>query len=322
METRTYNPNLQGRLERFVSEIGSQVKAAKAIGMSDSVISQYRRSAYEKGNITEVENKLTEFFRLRDEKAEAEERAEPYQPVRDEYVKTTISEDVYRAIRYTQINKGIAVLHGDAGIGKTRAAQQYIIENPGTTIYLQVSPVTGSLGSLLKMLSRALHLSEGRSKLDMILNIRDRLDGSDRVLIIDEAQHLRLSALEEIRTLSDPNMITGKQGIGIVLIGNTEVYDRMRGRQQASFAQLYSRIRMNRSYSTRQVRREDVLKLFPALFDQGKTKEIDYITVICQSRWGIRGAVNVYNNAVAAEDVSYQGLNNMALHMGIGVSAA
>lgn len=317
---RTYNPDLQARLNKFVAAVGSQAKAARQIGLSDSVISQYRRSSYDKGNVEEVEKTLREFFRIRDAKEEAAAAAEPFQPVLDGYVPTSISENVYKAIRYTQLQKGIAVLHGDAGIGKTRAASQYVSDNPGTSIYLQISPVSGSLGSFLKLLTRALHVSEGRSKLDMILNIRERIDGTDRVLIIDEAQHLKLSALEEIRTWSDVNPVTGKQGIGIVLIGNTEVYDRMRGRQQASFAQLFSRIRMNRAYSTQMVRKEDVLRLFPALAD-GKPKEIDYLYGICQSRWGIRGGVNVYNNAVAAEDVSYQGLYSMARNMGIGAAS-
>ena len=319
MGSRTYNAEIQHRLEEFVAECGSQVKAARAIGMSDSVLSQYRRSAYDKGNISDVESKMIEFFKIHDEKAAAASQAEPYRPVQDEYVPTSISEDVYKAIRYTQLNKGIAVLHGDAGIGKTKAAQQYVNDNPGTAIYLQVSPVTGSLGSFLKLLSRALHIPEGRSKLEMIMNIRERLDGTEKVLIIDEAQHLRLLAIEEIRSWADPNDITKKQGIGIVFIGNTEVYDRMRGRQQANFAQLFSRIRMNRPYSTRQVKREDILKLFPALYEKGMSKEIDFIYSICQSRWGIRGGVNVYNNSVAAEDITYRGLTNMAHNMGVGL---
>jgi DNA transposition AAA+ family ATPase len=212
---QNYNPDIQSRLEAYILTVGSQAKAARAIGLSDSVISQYRRSSYAKGNVVDVEGKLEEYFELLDEKQAAAEKAEPYQPVQDVYIPTSISEDVYKAIRYCQLSKGIAVLHGDAGIGKTKAAEQYAIDNPSTAIYLQVSPVTGSLGSFLKLLTRALRISEGRSKLDMILNIRDRLDGTDKVLIIDEAQHLRLSALEEIRTLSDMNIMSSRQGIGI-----------------------------------------------------------------------------------------------------------
>ena len=318
METKTYNAELQHRLENFVAEAGSQTKAARAIGMSDSVISQYRRSAYDKGNIPDVEAKLAEFFTLRDEKQAAAEKAEPYQPVTDEYIPTSISERVYQAIRYTQLNKGIAVLYGDAGIGKTKAAQKYVLDYPGSTLYLELSPVTGNLGSFLKLICRALHVSEGRDKLDMVLNIRERLDGTDKVLIIDEAQHLKYAALEEIRTWAEPNKITHSSGIGIAFIGNTEIYNRMLGRQESMFAQLFTRIRMPREYTTRQIKRDDMLKLFPVLKSDGR--EIDYLYAICKSRWGIRGGVNVYNNAVAAEDVSYQGLYTMARNMGIGVA--
>ena len=84
----------------------------------------------------------------------------------------------------------------------------------------------------------------------MITIIREKLEGTNKVIIIDEAQHLKLTALEQIRTLADPNSITGKKGVGIVLIGNTEVYTKMRGKQEARFAQLFSRIKMNRYFST------------------------------------------------------------------------
>ena len=139
------------------------------------------------------------------------------------------------------------------------------------------------------------------------------------LIIIDEAQHLQLRALEEIRTWTDPNPITGQQGVGIALIGNTETYTRMVGKQEARFAQLFSRIRINRFYSTHKVTAEDVKALFPKLSEAGQKKEASFLHGICQSKWGVRGAVNVYNNAVNNEDISYTGLYNMARNMGIGV---
>ena len=118
----------------------------------------------------------------------------------------------------------------------------------------------------------------------------------------------------------DPaNPITGQQGVGIALIGNTEVYTRMVGKQEARFAQLFSRIRMNRYYSTRKVTEQDVAKLFPKLAEEGRKKELTFLHGISQSKWGIRGAVNVYNNAVNNEDISYDGLYAMARTMGIGL---
>lgn len=63
--------------------------------------------------------------------------------------------------------------------------------------------------------------------MELTLAIREKLEGTNKVIIIDEAQHLQLRSLEEIRTWADANPITGQQGVGIALIGNTEVYTRM-----------------------------------------------------------------------------------------------
>jgi len=105
-----------------------------------------------------------------------------------------------------------------------------------------------------------------------MLGIRSKLAGTNKVIVIDEAQHLKLPALEELRTLTDADSATGTPGNGVALIGNTEVYSRMMGRQQAQFAQLFSRIRMNRNYTTRKVKKEDVRALFPRLAEENRTK--------------------------------------------------
>ena len=226
---------------------------------------------------------------------------------------------MYKLIRYCQLEKGMVIIHGDAGIGKTKGAEKFVRDNPTSSVYIQATPSIGTLGNLLKMLARALRVPESRSKLELALFIREKLEGTNRVIIIDEAQHLQLRALEEIRTWTDPNPITGQQGVGIALIGNTETYTRMVGKQEARFAQLFSRIRMNRFYSTHKVTAEDVKALFPKLAEEGQKKEAAFLHGICQSKWGVRGAVNVYNNAVNNEDITYTGLYNMARNMGIGV---
>lgn len=67
--------------------------------------------------------------------------------------------------------------------------------------------------------------------------------------------------------------MTGEHGVGVVLIGNSEVYSRLQGRQQAQFAQLFSRIRMQREYTTRKVKEDDVRKLFPVLAEQDAARK-------------------------------------------------
>lgn len=317
--SKEYSLPLQERVTAYINETGlSQAKVAPKMGVSQGALSQWRNSKYENGNIEELESKLYEFFRLEEEKNANAEKALPFRSPQD-YIPTSISEDVYKLIQYCHFEKGMVVVHGDAGIGKTKGAEKYARENPTSTIYIEATPSSGTLTNILKLLARALRIPESRSKLDLMLDIRQKLEASNKVIIIDEAQHLKYAALEEIRTLSDPNSITGQTGTGIVLIGNTEVYDRMLGRQEARFAQQFSRIRMNKRYSTSRVSKEDVRLLFPTLETQGMKKEITFLLGICQSKWGIRGAVNVYNNAVNNERIDYDGLFSMARGMGIGI---
>ena len=124
-------------------------------------------------------------------------------------------------------------------------------------------------------------------------------------------------ALEEIRGWVDEDILTGKPGIGIVLIGNVEVYNKMLGRQEAIFAQQFNRTRLHGRYRTTDVRKEDVEKLFPLLKEKGMEEEIRYLHSISHSKWGIRGMVNVFNNAVNNEDITREGLERMAATMGI-----
>lgn len=302
--SKVYNSELQAKVEAFLKEKRiSQAKAAPMMGLSQTALSQYRRSMYDNGDIGALESKLEEFFRTQEEQDASTEKSLPYRPIQD-YIPTSISEDVCKLIRYCQIEKGMVIIHGDAGIGKTKGAEKFVRENPTASVYVQATPIIGTLGNLLKVIARALRVPESRNKLELILAIREKLEGTNKVIIIDEAQHLPLRTLDEIRSWTAPDPVTGQPGVGIALIGNTEVYTRMVGKQEARFAQLFSRIRMNRYYSTSRVTAEDVKALFPKLTEDGRKKELEFLQGICRSKWGVRGAVNVYNNAVNNEDIS------------------
>lgn len=313
-----YNEVLQREITAYIEKENiSQARLAPMIGVSQTALSQWRNSKYERGNVEEIESKVEEFLKLQKEKelSNIEKRNNQYRTLNG-YIPTSVSEDVYKLIQFCHFEKGMVIAHGDAGIGKTKGAEKYYKENPSSTIYIQATPSSGTLGSLLKLLARALKINERQNKLDLILSIRERLEGTNKVIIIDEAQHLKLQALEEIRTLSDPNDITGSAGTGIVLIGNTEVYSKMLGKQEAKFAQLFSRIRLNKYYNTKKILKDDIKLLFPKIEE---SEVIEFLVGISRSKWGIRGAVNVYNNSVSSDDISLSGLKNMAVSMGIGL---
>ena len=315
--SKQYNAELQEKLENYLKNEGlSQAKAAPIIGVSAAVLSQYRRSIYEKGDISEVEKKLEEFFRIKEEQAENVKKAEPFKASQG-YVETSISESAYKLIRDCQLEKGIVVIDGDAGIGKTKAAAKFLQDNPATAVYIKASPSASSVRSLLKMIAKALKMPENQRTEDLSLSIQEKLRNTDKVLIIDEAQNLKFLALEEIRAWVDEDPFTGKPGIGIVLIGNDEVYNKMLGKQEAIFSQQFNRTRLHGRYRTVDVKKEDVSKLFPVLEERNMQQELNYLYNISHSKWGIRGMVNVFNNAVNNEDISLGGLQKMANTMGI-----
>ena len=76
--SKEYNVELQKKLEDYLEAEGlSQAKAAPILGISAAVLSQYRRSVYDKGDIGEVEKKLEEFFRIKEEQGQNSRKAEP-----------------------------------------------------------------------------------------------------------------------------------------------------------------------------------------------------------------------------------------------------
>ena len=66
--SKEYNSALQARVEQFLKEKNiSQAKAAPLMGISQTALSQYRRSMYDNGDIAALESKLEEFFRTQEE---------------------------------------------------------------------------------------------------------------------------------------------------------------------------------------------------------------------------------------------------------------
>ncbi len=233
--SKVYNSALQARVEQFLKEKGlSQAKAAPIMGFSPTALSHYRRSMYE-GDVAALERKIEEFFKAQDEQDASTEKALPYKPIQD-YIPTSISEDVYKLIRYCQLEKGMVIIHGDAGIGKTKGAEKFVRDNPTSSVYIQATPSTGTVGSVLSLVARALRVTECRKKVELIAAIREKLDGTNRIIIIDEAQHLQLRALDEIRAWTEPNPENKLPGIGIALIGNSTVYSRMADRRPNSLS--------------------------------------------------------------------------------------
>lgn len=178
------------RLNEFIDEQPSQNKAAELLGISAPILTNLRKGTYT-GTVDKYMNKLATYFNIKADLGNA------YREV--EYAHTSISKKVYDTIRICHVKGGLAVYAGDAGIGKTKAAQKYLRDNPDSAVYLSVNPCLTSIKSTLKLLSSKLGAPTAPTLDELWSNIIGKLsDGM--VLIFDEAQHLPIKTIETLRS--------------------------------------------------------------------------------------------------------------------------
>lgn len=310
--SKVYNTLLQEQVTEYLRETGiSQAKAAPMMGLSQTALSQWRNNKYDNGSIEEVESKVEEYLATISEKNELSEKSKAF-VLADDYVPTSISEDIIWLIKYCQLKKGIGIVYGDSGVGKTKAAEKFAKDNPASTVYFQIDPVKGTLGNVMRILASKLGVPSHGDKLTMVERIKGKLNGTNKVIIIDEAQHLKYLALEQLRNLTEENHYEGYLPITIILIGSTEVYSRMVGKHEVRFAQQFNRVTLPKECSTSEVKRTDIEMLFPYLNDRKMKQELELVHRISRSKLGIRGAMKIYDAAVKNNDVTMSGLQAAA----------
>jgi general secretion pathway protein A len=128
-----------------------------------------------------------------------------------------------------QEKKGFIVLVGEVGCGKTTICRRFLSElDPARfDTALILNPRVSETQMLKAILTDLGETKLARSQVDLVAQMNrvllERIDrGRDIVLIIDEAQNLKVEVLEQIRLLS--NLETDKQKLlQIVLLGQPEL---------------------------------------------------------------------------------------------------
>ncbi|NUZ06720.1 AAA family ATPase [Piscinibacter koreensis] len=153
------------------------------------------------------------------------------------WVPTQTGRDIETALAFAQREPSISVIFGGAGVGKTTAIRRYAEENNNVWVTTS-SPARGSMAAALSDVADTLGMRGLPQRPDQVSrDIMQALRGTEGLLIVDEAQHLSVGALEELRSIHD------SCEIGLCLSGNDSVYSKMTGGgRKAVFAQLFSRI--------------------------------------------------------------------------------
>lgn len=217
---------LAAELDQHMQERGhTQAAVARAIGVSASALNQWIAGKY-KGDIKGLEHAITGFLQRDRERAQVRKTALGF-------VMTVPAAKVLEAARMCHLDGEIGVVVGDAGIGKTTAIKRYAASNSDVIL------IEADLGYTARDLFAELHRKCGFDGLGSINRMKDdvidKLRDSGRLIIIDEAEHLPVRALDLLRRIND------KAGAGILFCGLKRFMENLR-LKQADFAYLYTRV--------------------------------------------------------------------------------
>jgi len=123
--------------------------------------------------------------------------------------------------------KGFVILSGDAGTGKTTLLNSIVATMPGRAVFARIVNPTLSASEFLELLLIEFGIpSVSSSKAQRLVQLREFLTRADKesraaVLVVDEAQTLTPTLLEEIRLLT--NFETGSAKLlQVILSGQSE----------------------------------------------------------------------------------------------------
>lgn len=202
------------------------------------------------------------------------------------FVETQTVKQIWTSMRFASLTESIAVVCGNPGVGKTEAAREYRRTNNNVWM-ITITPSCASVLECLTELTFELGMNDApRRKGPLSRALRRRLEGTQGLVIIDEADHLGAEVLEELRLLQESTRI------GLVLMGNHRVYSNMTGgNRTVEFARLFSRIAKRTAIN--KTKKADVKAIADAWQINGE-KELELLQQIAQKP----GALRILNHSL------------------------
>ena len=156
------------------------------------------------------------------------------------FVETSVFRAVRAACKRAHTYRSFSVVSAFVGTGKTRALKQYAKEHP-SCILIEATPGMNAkilLRELVEKSGAIVHktyqFSHG-TKDDMMDAVITKLTGTDKLIILDEADKVNPHTLEYLRRISD------KAKVGAVLSGTEDLQPMIRD-PRGRFGQISSRI--------------------------------------------------------------------------------
>lgn len=202
-----------------------QKQVAQLLGVSVATVSLYLKGEYN-GNVSDIDRKVEELI----ERDKAKVVEAKYNTA---FVPTLAARRGMEVMQFAHIEGEINVIYGSAGLGKTQMLKEYERRN-SSAVLIEVDP-SCTPKVLLRKIAEAVGANARGVNNELLDSIVSKLKGSERLLMIDEAELLSTRSLEFIRRIHDLT------GVGVVLAGMPRLLINLKGKNN-ELAQLYSRV--------------------------------------------------------------------------------
>lgn len=227
MKERTITERVS-EIQKYLETTGEkQAGIARRSGVSVTVVNQILKEIY-KGDYNACLSKIESAIKSQKDKDAMTFKA-------PSFIQTTIASKMYGALVEAQSISvpRILVLYGNSGIGKTKILTEFVEDNPTCTL-IEVSP-DFSLGALLQEVAQEIGVHSYGKHHEITKRIISKLKGSNRMLVIDEAEYLTPKSLDILRRIHD------KAQIPIVLVGMPHLYHNIKSLRKG-FEQIANRM--------------------------------------------------------------------------------
>ncbi|MBB8029184.1 AAA family ATPase, partial [Escherichia coli] len=167
----------------------TMTRIAKESGVSLSAVSGFMNDKYN-GNMETIGDILELWL---EDYHRAAELPEP-----PRFVETRTARQIWTSMRFASLTESISVICGNPGVGKTEAAREFRRTNNNVWM-ITITPSCASVLECLTELAYELGMNDApRRKGPLSRALRRRLEGTQGLVVIDEADHLGAEVLEEL----------------------------------------------------------------------------------------------------------------------------
>ena len=207
---------IRDALAAYQEENGVTLRQLGArIGRSEAYVSRYLNGKPE-GDVEAFERAVSDM--LRNDKRK--------RSWGDVYFGTAVVDTCHSVFDHIRETSDIGLVHGAAGIGKTTACKKYAEEN-STVIFFTCTEGNGSMYGVLSGIATGIDMRKWNpSAMKKSQFITEKLNGSGRLIIIDNAQRITPGGLRFLFDLHD------ETGVSVALVGNPEVLGKLSGNDQ------------------------------------------------------------------------------------------